>query len=117
MAFGFPAYHEEEEEIQQSPAMILKAAAEAFESLGWSYRTSGAGFTCSTPFHLATWGERITVDVSLDRILFVRSECRFPSIWNDWGRNRTVVNQFMDAFYDELDALSVERQRTRALDR
>jgi DNA segregation ATPase FtsK/SpoIIIE-like protein len=94
MAFGFPAYHQEDFMI---PATLPPAVLwQALQAMGWNgYGTpDGLQFRVQSALSFGSWGENITVlRVAPDRIQ-VRSECVLPTQVFDWGRNEQNVKRF-----------------------
>jgi hypothetical protein len=44
---------------------------------------------------LRSWGENITVTVGTDGTTEIVSECRFPTQFVDWGKNRANVTRLL----------------------
>ena len=93
MAFGFPAYHEEEVTI---PAAIGGVGLLAVLSqLGWTGGATGDGraWRGSTGMSLASWGETIIIQWTSNSTVRVRSECAMPTQCFDWGRNKRNIDR------------------------
>ena len=65
---------------------------------------SGDSATGSIPMSFFSWGEQISVTVEQDGYVEIESKCAFPLQLIDWGRNRRIVNRFLDALEDRLEA-------------
>jgi hypothetical protein len=108
MAIGFPAYHEETARFRNASRKVLHRAAEdAMDALGWTWRREGSGrLVASVPPSMlgiiVLWGERLIVEVEDDR-LWVRSEGSFPLQWLDFGKHHTNITQFLRRVEDFLD--------------
>jgi hypothetical protein len=112
MAFGFPAYHEEEVDYDVSRGELMDAALAALEELGWKGRESGRWrISSSTGVSLWSWGETIIIHVTRDSTLHIRSECALPTQCLDWGRNQSVVRRFLARLDAVLDDFARDRRR------
>jgi hypothetical protein len=109
MAIGFPAYHEETAGFRNvSREALHRAAEDAIDALGWSWRREGRWrLVASVPPSMLgiifMWGERLIVEVE-EGELRVRSEGSIPLQWLDFGKHRTNINQFLRRVEDFLDA-------------
>lgn len=101
MAFGFPAYHEEE--VQTPQPVTYEWIAHACRVAGFSPPSGGAqearGWTwrASTDFSLASYGEAVAITALGPQHLHVRSECGMPTQCIDWGKNKKNVTTFVSA--------------------
>jgi hypothetical protein len=95
MAFGFPAYHEEHVRLPQPITQEWVAFAcyragmrppgwPIQEARGWTWRTGSS-------MSLASWGEDISITVTSETSILVRSQCILPTQCFDWGRNKKNV--------------------------
>jgi hypothetical protein len=98
MAFGFPAYHQEEHDYRGcTRGELMGAALDALDELGWGGKDVGGWQVLgSTGVSFWSWGERITIKVRPGPALFIRSHCSLPTQCIDWGRNRENVRRFLD---------------------
>src|SRR5262249_2621791 len=99
MAFGFPAYHCEQAAGPSDPSDSREAVYLALESLNWSIREElPRKITASTGVNVWSWGEKITITFVAGNSLVVRNECTLPTQCIDWGKNKSNVRKFLDAF-------------------
>jgi hypothetical protein len=108
MAIGFPAYHEETARFPNtSPEALHRAAQDAIDALGWTWRREGrwrlvASVPASMMVIIVLWGERLIVEVE-DGELWVRSEGSFPLQWLDFGKHQTNIHHFLSRVEDFLE--------------
>jgi hypothetical protein len=104
VAFGFPAYADDEERYAVPVGELLDAVALAMEELGWAFeQTAPATLSARVSTSLWSWGERVTVRVARDGTVAIRSACRLVTQCFDWGKNRRNVNTFLDRLARVLD--------------
>jgi hypothetical protein len=99
MAFGFPAYHEED--VQLSAPMTPHTIPAVFHRLGWSGSANqdGRSWRAVSGMNLASWGEEIQITWVAEAVIRVRSNCSMPTQCLDWGRNKKNVMAFKQALY------------------
>jgi hypothetical protein len=100
MAFGFPAYHEQELDLPYviTDEWIRRAGLAA--GLGQLLAVTtpkGYGWRGHMTMSLASWGEEVTLTALAPQRLLVRSECAMPTQCLDWGRNEKNVKRVVAA--------------------
>lgn len=95
MAFGFPAYHELV--ITNIPAGtdVMRSVGSALSRMGWNPKVEGNTFVATTTFSMASWGEKVTVQV-LPNSIKVRSQCSLFTQCIDMGKNKKNVVKFAE---------------------
>jgi hypothetical protein len=102
MAFGFPAYHEED--IPIPDGMPPHAIPQVFQRIAWagSPNHDGRSWKAATAMNLASYGEEISIVWIAQNMLRVRSQCAMPTQCLDWGRNAKNVRTFKGALYEHV---------------
>jgi len=98
MAIGFPAKYEKTVEMHLDRAVLREAIEGVLDTLGWSYRSDTADeFTARAPLTGFSWGERVTIHLSYDGVVSVKSKCEGVMFQIfDWGKNKQNVDSFFD---------------------
>ena len=98
MAIGFPAKYERTVEMNLDWAVLREAIAGVLDTLGWSYRGDTADeFTARVPLTGFSWGERVTIHLSYNGAVTVKSKCEGVMFQIfDWGKNKQNVDSFLD---------------------
>lgn len=106
MAFGFPAYHNEEiNDIpnEENPRRLVKRA---LKQLGWSISRDEEDYIrASTTLSFWSWGERIEIELD-DQSVQITSKCALATQCVDWGKNKSNVKKLVKAIYEQLEEVS-----------
>ena len=108
MAFGFPAYHEEEL-ITPFPISDEWIAHTAM-SVGWEYHTRtpdprfGWVWRVGVTISVWSWGASLLIWPTGPQQVRIRSECALPTQCIDWGSNRRNVETFANALVTGMNA-------------
>ena len=107
MAFGFPAYHQEDVPLPMPitedwiayacRAAGLGVARGAQGPEGWTWRIVA-------DVSLASWGEDMSIVALGPQHLRVRSQCSLPTQCIDWGKNKKNVQRFVTALLQAMGA-------------
>ena len=94
MAFGFPASYETV--ITNFPAGtdIKRSAGSALSRIGWNPKFEGNTIVAKSAFSMASWGEKITVEVLPNGSLKVRSQCGVFLQCFDFGKTKKNIERF-----------------------
>src|SRR5215210_3636162 len=99
MAFGLPASFQTEHDLLGSRQTARDAIVYAFELVGWNYVMIDVDhFRAKVPPNHSSWGEIVTVSLDTPGYLQIKSHCRSPIQFFDWGKNRRNVDQFLTYF-------------------
>jgi len=98
MSIGFPPKYEKTVEMHLDRAVLREAIAGVLDTLGWSFRSDTADeFVARAPMSGFSWGERVTIHLSYNGAVTVRSKCEGVMFQIfDWGRNKRNVDSFFD---------------------
>lgn len=78
-------------------AAVRDAAIRTLGELHWSVDKVNARFIAArTPFRLLTWGEKVSIDMSLEGTLRATS-CNLSPTLFDWGKNRKNIEKLFQA--------------------
>src|SRR5947208_15368755 len=101
MAFGFPAYADGSRRYGLSLDVLREAVARALYELDWTGcgNWSGRVFVADVRVNFWSWGEKITIEIDRDGMVWIESKCSLPTQCFDWGKNQGNV----DAFFRTLD--------------
>ncbi|HEX8289643.1 MAG TPA: hypothetical protein VF556_16790 [Pyrinomonadaceae bacterium] len=95
MAFGFPAYAIDNQNLNVDSATLRSAVRDAFSALGWSYETIDSNtFIARIPFSFFSWGERLTISFTEDGAIEAKSEGILATQCIDWGKNKRNIKMF-----------------------
>jgi len=95
MAFGFPAYAIDNQNLNAGSATLRSAVRDTLAALGWSYEALGSNtIIARIPMSLFSWGEKLTVSFTEDGEIKVKSEGIFPLQCIDWGKNKRNIKMF-----------------------
>ena len=101
MAFGFPAYHEDEVSHKGVKANDLRRCiTEALVELTWIADEDDDLWFGNTGMNLLSYGETIRIERHAGGLVTICSECKMPTQCFDWGRNKRNVNLFFDTLED-----------------
>ena len=101
MAFGFPAYHEDEVSYKGVKANDLRRCiTEALVELTWIADEDDDLWFGNTGMNLWSYGENIKIERHAGGRVTIRSECKMPTQCIDWGRNKRNVNLFFERLED-----------------
>lgn len=79
-------------------AAVRDAAIKTLGELHWSVDEVGSRFIAArTPFHLLTWGEKVSIDMSLEGTLRATSSSSLSKTLFDWGKNRKNIEKLFQA--------------------
>ena len=94
MAFGFPAYFETV--ITNFPAGtdIKRSAGSALARIGWNPKFEGNSIVAKTTLSMASFGEKLRVEVLPGGGLKVRSQSGLFFLCIDMGKNKKNVERF-----------------------
>jgi hypothetical protein len=97
MVVGLPAYAEEIRMLDADTNASKTAARNALSALGWEYEVLAFDtFVARVPTSLFSWGEKVTVKITKDRFIAVRSEGILFTQFIDWGKNRRNIKLFFE---------------------
>ena len=98
MAFGFPAYAVGRFRPGGDEETIVGAVETALTRLRWPFLSfDGVDWQVDLGINWSSWGEKITITLTANNTLHVRSQCSFPLQCIDWGRNQRNVDKFIEA--------------------
>jgi hypothetical protein len=100
VAFGFPAYHQED--VTLAYPITHELIAFACQQCGFTppaYQPApGSGiWRTSRSMSLWSWGEVLAITWLGPTLVRIRSECAFPTQCIDWGRNASNVHALASA--------------------
>lgn len=114
MAVGLPAYAEEIRTFDADANVAKIVVRDALSALGWQYEVVAVNtFVARVPTSLFSWGERVTVKLTRDGSIAVRSEGILFTQFIDWGKNRRNIKLFFEQLGRALPsahALNPDRQ-------
>jgi len=97
MAFGFPAHYEMVISNIPSGTDLMRSVGSALSRIGWNPKVEGNTFSASTTFSMASWGEKVTVQVLPGgKGIKVRSQCAIFTQCFDFGKNKKNVQKFQE---------------------
>lgn len=102
MAFGFPAYHQEDITFPFPVTHDWMVYACQVAGLGvprWGHGAMGGMWHVSPGVSLMSWGETMTIAPLAPNILRVRSECGMPTQCIDWGKNEKNVRKLVQVLW------------------
>lgn len=110
MAFGFPARHTEQIQLEVDRQIAREAICGVLDQLGWRYENPYPdSFTARVPFSGSSWGETLKLSFLADGELEIRSECTRSLVlfqMFDWGKNKRNVETFLTLFRTKADWIS-----------
>ena len=118
MAFGFPASYETQLDRLGSRHAAREATVYAFDLLGWKYEILSVDiFRATVPITPLGWGEIFVVSLETPDLVEIRSSCRYPLQFFDWGKNCRNVDEFLSHFSGkELRETMLPQSEPRYLD-
>ncbi len=95
MAFGFPAYAIDNQNLSADCTTLRSAVRDALSALGWNYEATDSNtFIAQIPLSLFSWGERLTVSFTEDGTIKAKSEGILATQFIDWGKNKRNIKMF-----------------------
>ena len=115
MGVGFPAQASAEARFpEHSREDIIRLSERILDDLGWHILSvEDDGITVRTGHGIWFFGDKMTVDVSKRGTVNVHSQCIWPTIIVDLGRNDRNIERFLDRLERKLKRLAqrdAERQ-------
>ena len=97
MAFGFPAYHEEEIDLEIPRNEIISFLKPIIGSLSWSIieYTENHMEVISNTSLMASDEENIRITILPSGSIHVRSECEIFTQCFDWGKSKKNVHKLL----------------------
>ena len=102
MAFGFPAYHQEDVTLPYAITHDWVVYACQISGLGaarWAQAPTGGMWLVTSNASLMSWGETMTVTPLAPTVVRVRSECGLPTQCIDFGKNERNVKKLVQALW------------------
>jgi hypothetical protein len=102
MAFGFPAYHQEDVTFPYPVThdwIVYACQAAGLGVPRWGQGAMGGMWHVSPGVSLMSWGETMTIAPLAPNILRVRSECGMPTQCIDWGKNEKNVRKLVQILW------------------
>ena len=105
MAFGFPAYHEEDVTFPYPVTndwVVYACQAAGFGIARWGQGARGGMWHVSPATTLMSWGENMTIQPLAPNIVRIRSQCGLPTQCIDWGKNERNVKRLVQILWNAV---------------
>lgn len=102
VAFGFPAYHEEDVTFPMPVThewVVYACQAARLGIATWGYGARGGAWHIAPGPSLLSWGEKMTITPLAPNVVRVRSECGLPTQCIDWGKNAKNVRSLIQVLW------------------